>query len=85
MQDEDKEDIAVSDLLEFLPADLASGFAKLFDEISSHDTPEAKLFKALDNMEALISHNEAPLETWLPLEYSENLACGTQDGNIQHT
>ena len=78
-QDKVKEDIAVSDLLELLPANLASGFAELFDEISSLDTPEAKLFKALDNLEALISHNEAPLETWLPLEYSLNLTYGMQN------
>ncbi|MCL2046994.1 MAG: HD domain-containing protein [Oscillospiraceae bacterium] len=78
-QDEEKEDMAVSALLELLPADMASGFAKLFDEIYKFETPEAKLFKALDNLEALISHNEAPLETWLPIEYSENLTYGTQN------
>ena len=78
-QDEDKEDIAVSALLQLLPAGLASGFAELYDEISDLETPEAKLFKALDNLEALISHNEAPFETWLPIEYSENLTYGTQN------
>jgi hypothetical protein len=36
------------------------------------ETPEAKLLKALDNMEALISHNEADISTWLPNEYELN-------------
>lgn len=48
----------------------------MFTEMSEKNTPEAKLFKALDNMEALVSHNEADLSTWLPLEYEENLVYG---------
>ena len=39
-------------------------------------TPEAKLFKSLDNLEAVVSHNEANLSTWIPLEYEENLVYG---------
>ena len=42
-------------------------------------TPEAKLFKALDNLEAVISHNEAPISTWIPLEYEENLTYGQKN------
>ena len=30
-------------------------------------------------MEALISHNEAPIDTWLPREYSLNLTYGTEN------
>ena len=37
------------------------------------ETPEARLYKALDKLEAVISHNESPLDTWLPLEYDLNL------------
>ena len=77
--DEEKEDKAIADLLRLLPIDMADEFFELFDEISRLDTPEAKLFKGLDNLEAIISHNEAPLETWLPLEYSENLTYGTDN------
>ncbi|MBQ8896153.1 MAG: hypothetical protein IJY88_05115 [Clostridia bacterium] len=32
-------------------------------------------------MEAVVSHNEADLSTWLPLEYSENLVYGEE--NVQ--
>ena len=31
---------------------------------------EARICKALDKLEALVSHNESDLSTWLPLEYS---------------
>ena len=78
-QDEVKEDLAVTNLLKYLPENIKCEFEKLFSEISRLDTWEAKLFKALDNLEALVSHNEAPLDTWLPLEYSENLIYGTEN------
>ena len=78
-QDEDAEDLAISNLLKLLPVTTASEFAALFSEIATRATPEAKLFKALDNLEALVSHNEAPLDTWLPREYEENLTYGTEN------
>ena len=34
------------------------------------------IYKALDKIEAVISHNEASLETWLPLEYELNRTYG---------
>ena len=42
-------------------------------------TDEARLFKALDNLEAVLSHNEADISTWLPREYEENLTYGTKN------
>ena len=78
-QDEEKEDSAITDLLKLLPVDIAGEFEGLFSEISERSTAEAKLFKALDNLEALISHNEAPIDTWLPREYSLNLTYGTEN------
>jgi putative hydrolase of HD superfamily len=78
-QDEDAEDLAISNLLKLLPVATASEFTALFSDIAVRTTPEAKLFKALDNLEALVSHNEAPLNTWLPREYEENLTYGTEN------
>ena len=78
-QDEENEAAAILELLNLLPSNLASEFEELFKEISLLNTPEAKLFKALDNLEALVSHNEASLDTWLPREYSENLTYGTEN------
>jgi len=36
------------------------------------ETPEARLYKALDKLEAVIQHNESPIGTWEPLEYDLN-------------
>ena len=35
-------------------------------------TDEAKLFNAIDKLEALIQHNESPLDTWSENEYELN-------------
>jgi len=75
--DEEKEEIAILKLLEALPEHLALEFRALFNEMAELHTEEAKLFKALDKLEAVLSHNEASLDTWLPLEYTENLTYGT--------
>lgn len=42
-------------------------------------TPEAKLYKALDKLEAVIQHNEADISTWLPLEYDLQLTYGIEE------
>lgn len=67
---------AVEDLVKMLPEPYETEFRALFDEMTKRETPEAKLLKALDNTEAVISHNEADISTWIPLEYSENLVYG---------
>ena len=41
-------------------------------------TPEAKLYKALDKLEAVIQHNEASLDSWLPLEYDLQYTYGAE-------
>ena len=72
-KDEEVEDSAVNDLLKKLPDKLGNEFGALFEEMAQLKTPEAKLFKALDKIEAIISHNEAPIDTWVPLEYELQL------------
>ena len=78
-QDEVKEDLAVASLLGRLPDIIADEFSSLFTEMTGLKTPEAKLFKALDNLEAIVSHNESPLDTWLELEFTENLTYGNEN------
>ena len=78
-QDRSNENLATAELLKLLPESLSGEFAELFEEMARMNTAEAKLTKALDNIEAIVSHNEAPLETWLPLEYSANLTYGTEN------
>ena len=75
-QNEKDEDNAVAGLLAELPPEFCAELQTLFDEMNARETAEAKLFKSLDNLEALVSHNEADISTWLPLEYEENLVYG---------
>ena len=77
--DEKEEALAVDRLLALLPEDYRAELSALFEEMAELETPEAKLFKSLDNMEALISHNEAPISTWLPREDEENLTYGQKN------
>lgn len=78
-EDEAKEEKAVEKLLSTLPDDYKNELSELFSEMSALKTDEARLFKALDNLEAIISHNEADISTWLPREYEENLTYGTKN------
>ena len=70
--DREKEAEAVEKLVSTLPENYSNEFSMLFSEMEKRETPEAKLFKSLDNLEALISHNEADISTWLPNEYELN-------------
>ncbi len=72
---------AIEQLLIMLPEPYRAEFSSLFAEMAERSTPESKLVKALDNMEAVLAHNEAPLATWIPLEYTENLRYG--EGNVE--
>lgn len=70
---------AIDGLVASLPQPLSGELAALFAEMEARETPEARVFKALDRMEAVLQHNEAPLETWIPLEYELNRTYGTED------
>ena len=43
------------------------------------ETEEAKIVKALDRMEAVITHNEGDPHTWLPLEYDLQRTYGVKE------
>ena len=59
-----------------LPEPFCTEMTALFQEMAARQTPEAKLYKALDKLEAVIQHNESPISTWLPMEYELNLNYG---------
>ena len=40
--------------------------------MDSQETFEARIYKTLDRLEAVIQHNESPIETWEPHEYELN-------------
>ena len=77
--DELAEQAATEKLLSLLPPDIRDEMKALFAEMDEMRTDEARLYKALDNIEALISHNEADISTWLPREYEENLTYGQKN------
>lgn len=83
-QDEAVEDSAVSQLLERLPEPYCREVGELFREMQEQQTTEAKLYKALDKLEALIQHNEADLSTWIPLEYDLQMTYGTKECSFAH-
>lgn len=83
-EDENAEDKAIDTLLDKLPK--KPEYAALFEEMKERTTNEAKLWKALDMLEALISHNEADLSTWLPLEDELQLTYGQSEcGEFEYT
>ena len=74
--DEDNEKAALGSLLKNLPDDIRRSFEELYAEMYEMNTKEAKLYKALDNLEAVISHNEADISSWEEHEYSLQLNYG---------
>ncbi len=56
-----------------LPAPQAGEMRELFREMDERKSLEARIFKALDGLEALIQHNESDIKTWSENEYDLNL------------
>ena len=55
-----------------LPPEVSMEMASLFGEMDRQETLEARIYKSLDKLEALIQHNESPLDTWSDNEYDLN-------------
>ena len=70
--DRDTEDSLLRQWLDSLPPEVGEDLKLLFDEMDRQETPEARLYRSLDKLEALIQHNESPLDTWSENEYSLN-------------
>lgn len=66
------EDALLDQWVKSLPDELSADIAALYDEMNAQATAEAKVYKALDKLEALIQHNESPLSTWSENEYELN-------------
>ncbi|MCD7908816.1 MAG: HD domain-containing protein [Clostridium sp.] len=79
--DAESEDALFLDWAGSFPDAQRREWLELLDEMGKLQTKEAKLYKALDKLEAIISHNESDLSTWLPLEYELQLTYGQE--NIQ--
>lgn len=70
--DRDIEDSLLNQWIKTLPDEVAQNMESLYAEMDAQQTTEAKIYKALDKLEALIQHNESPIDTWAENEYELN-------------
>lgn len=77
--DRKAEEESVQTIAALLPESHREEFLELFKELEENKTPEAGLVHAMDKLEALIQHNEASIDTWLPLEYELQLTYGQEE------
>ena len=75
------EDATLDSWVQTLPEENRKEFTALLEEMNALETQEARIYKALDKMEAVIQHNESDISTWLPLEYDLQLTYGAE--NVQ--
>lgn len=77
--DEKKEDALFYEWVNSFPEEVRKEWISLLDEMGSLETKEAKTYKALDKLEAVIAHDEADICTWLPLEYDLQRTYGREN------
>ena len=68
-----REDELLAEWVSTLPEPFRGEMASLYKEMRERKTLEARIFKALDSLEALIQHNESDLNTWSENEYDLNM------------
>lgn len=79
--DEKKEENVLDEWIATFPEPDRSKWQSLYKEMNALETTEAKIYKALDKMEALIQHDESDISTWIPLEYELQFEYGKE--NVQ--
>ena len=77
--DEQKEGALLNEWVRSLPQPFADEMQALYQEMEERKTLEARIYKALDNLEALIQHNESDISTWIPLEYDLQMTYGSKE------
>ena len=70
--DRDIEENLLYSWVNSLPDKYAKEMISLYEEMEERKTIEAKIYKAIDGLEALIQHNVSDLSTWIPREYELN-------------
>lgn len=71
-EDEEREERLLHEWVDTLPAPYGAEMHALYREMAAQETPESRIYKALDKFEAVIQHNESPIDTWEPREYDLN-------------
>ena len=67
--DEKTEEKLLFDWVKTLPQNYADEMLGLYKEMEERKTTEAKIYKAIDALEALVQHNISDLSTWTEKEY----------------
>lgn len=75
-ENEKTEDELLTRWISTFPEPYRSEMLSLYEEMAERKTTEARIFKALDSMEAIIQHNESDISTWTDIEYGLNLTYG---------
>ena len=70
---EKTEEKLLHEWVETLPENYRTEMTALYEEMAKRETIEAKIYKAIDGLEALIQHNISDLSTWIPREYDLNM------------
>lgn len=70
--DEDREERLLYAWVESLPEPYVGEMRSLYEEMAERKTLEAKIYKAIDGLEAVLQHNESDLSTWIPHEFELN-------------
>lgn len=70
--DEDREEQLLYAWVDSLPQPYAGEMRTLYEEMAERKTLEARIYKAIDGLEAVLQHNESDLSTWIPHEYTLN-------------
>ncbi|MBR3382974.1 MAG: HD domain-containing protein [Clostridia bacterium] len=68
--DEAREEELLFKWVDSLPEPYRTEFASLYREMAERQTTEARIYKAMDSLEAVIQHNESDISTWEPHEYA---------------
>lgn len=70
---EENEENLLYSWIDTLPENYRDEMRTLYDEMAERKTIEAKIYKAIDGLEALIQHNISDISTWIPKEYELNM------------
>lgn len=70
--DEEKEEKLLYTWVRSLPKEKADEMLALYEEMDARQTLEAKIYKCIDGLEAVVQHNLSDISTWLPNEYELN-------------
>ena len=70
--DEKREEELLFNWVASLPEPYSTELDSLYSEMAERKTLEARIYKAMDSLEAIIQHNESDISTWEPHEYALN-------------